>query len=242
MTITLYRFPISHFSEKARAILDYKKLDYRIEDLKLGLPQLRILRMTGQRQLPVIDHEGRVVHDSTEIGLYLERAFPESRPILPKDDALRREALDLEERLDEGFGMAAPMVWLRQEAYQDTIVPILQIEVAGLGKIGARALAKTIQLAERGPMRGRFDEAREGLRSLLLELCDKLKGSPYLVGNEPTLADLAAVGLALHLKYPKSEALPFPELAGRGVLGLADDPELMRFFDWRDKFYEDFLK
>lgn len=242
MSITLYRFPISHFSEKARLFLDYKELDYEVVDLKLGLPQLRIVRMTGQRQLPVIDHDGRVVHDSTEIGLYLDRAFPEHRPLLPKDDALRREVLALEDRIDNAFGLAAPMVWLRKEAYTPEVVPMLEIEVAGMGKLGARGLAAMIRASEKGPLRKVFDRAEERVRAILSELSSRLEGSRYLVGDEPTLADFAAAGLALHLKYPSSRRLPFPELAGRGVPGLVDDPKLARFFDWRDRLYADYSK
>lgn len=242
MTITLYRFPISHFSEKARLFLDYKKLDYRIEDLKLGLPQLRIVRMTGQRQLPVIDHDGRTVHDSTEIGLYLERAFPDRPSLLPKDDELRREVLELEDRIDKGFGLAAPTVWLRKEAYRPEIVPMLEIEVAGLGKLGSRALAGLVRKVEKGAARARFDKAEARVRSVLGELSERLAASPYLVGNEPTMADFAAAGLALHLKYPHSQMLPFPENAGRGVTGIADDPKFSRFFEWRDRLYADFSK
>lgn len=32
MAIVLHRFPLSHFSEKGRALLAYKRVDYRIEE------------------------------------------------------------------------------------------------------------------------------------------------------------------------------------------------------------------
>lgn len=240
MPITLYRFPISHFSEKARLLLDYKEVDYRVVDLKIGLPQLKIVKMTGQRQLPVIDHDGRIVHDSTEIGLYLERAFPDHRPLLSKDEHLRKEALALEDRIDKGFGMAAPLAWLRQEVYRPEVLPMLEIEVAGMGKLGSRVLAALIRRGEKGLARSRFDRSEERVRKILGELSERLASSPYLMGDEPTMADFAAAGLALHLKYPRSRHFPFPEHAGWGVSGIADDPEFAPFFEWRDKLYADY--
>lgn len=240
--ITLYRFPISHYSEKARLFLDFKELDYEITDLKVGLPQLRLVRMTGQRQVPVIDHDGRIVHDSTEIGLYLERAFPDARPLLPKDDALRREVLALEDRIDRDVGSASSMVWLREEAHRPEIVELLDANVAGIGKLGARGFAAMIRAADKKPLKSTFDRAEEKLRASLVELSSRLANSRYLVGNEPTLADFAAAGLTLHLKFPASRYFPFPELIGRKASSLADDPELSRFFDWRDRLYAEFSK
>lgn len=238
--ITFHRFPLSHFSEKARLFLDYKKLGYHIVDWKLGLPQLRILRMTGQRKLPVIDHDGRIVFDSTEIGLYLDRAFPEAPLLLPKDEGLRREVLELEDRIDRGFGMATGLVWLRQQAYEPEIVRMLRIEAAGIGNLGAKGLAALLRKSEKGLARARFDEAEKQVRAILEELTDRLRESPYLVGKEATMADFAAAGLAFHLKFPQSSFFPFPELRGRGVRGIADDPKLLPFFEWRDRLYETF--
>ena len=65
MTIVLHRFPLSHFSEKARAALDFKGLEYRIVDHRPGPEQIAIYRLSGQRKLPVIEHDGTVVGFAT---------------------------------------------------------------------------------------------------------------------------------------------------------------------------------
>lgn len=236
--ITLYRFPLSHFSEKARLFLDYKKLGYHVVDLKVGLPQLQLVRMTGQRKVPVIDHDGRMVFDSTEIGLYLERAFPDSPRLLPEDEGRRREVLELEDRIDRALGLPSPLVWLRRQAYEPEIERILRIEVAGVGSLGAKGLAALLRAGEKRLARARFDEAEKSVRGLLDELTERLRTSPYLCGDEPTMADFAAAGLAFHLKFPQSRFFPFPDLRGKGVHGIADDPTLLPFFEWRDRLYE----
>jgi len=238
--ITLYRFPISHFSEKARLFLDYKKVGYQVVDWKVGLPQLRLLRMTGQRKVPVIDHDGRMVFDSTEIGLYLDRAFPDAPRLVPDDERLRREVLELEDRIDRGFGVATALVWLRRQAYEPEMERMLRVEVAGIGNLGAKGLAALLRSGEKGFAHERFDRAEKKVRAILEELTERLRDRPYLVGDQPTLADFAAAGLALHLKFPHSRFFPFPELQGRGVRGIADDPTLRPFFEWRDQLYADF--
>ena len=67
--------------------------------------------------------------------------------------------------------------------------------------------------------------------------------SPYLVGNQPTLADLAVAGLSILLKFPDGPYLDLPEaLRGKGVPGLADNVTYAPFFTWRDRLYAQYRK
>jgi glutathione S-transferase len=237
MEIVLHRFPLSHFCEKGRLLLELKRLPYRIRDTQLGLPQLRILRLSGQRKLPVIEDDGQVVADSTEIALHLERRHRE-RPLLPDEPAERRSVLALEDRIDRVMGGDAPLVWFDWIARErpDDVRRFIQIEVWGAGR-GA-VLGGLARRAWRLPMpRERARRAAEKTRVLLEELCQRLDKSRYLCGDEPSLADVAAAGLAFHLELPKTDALVVPELAGTGVPGWADAPELRTFFEWRRRFY-----
>lgn len=241
--IKLHRFPLSHFSEKGRALLDFKQLDFSIVEHQLGLPQLSIIRLSGQRKVPVIEHDGRVVADSTKIALYLEEQFPEKRRLLPEDDSRRRDVLELENRIDRIFGLAAPVAWFDSIASdREAVAQVLDVEVYGVGARSARALA----LATQGLWKLEFprqmaQRAHKSTRALLEELCDRLAGSRYLFGDEPTLADVAAVGLTFHLEFPHSRDLRIPALAGVGVPAYVDDPKLARFFEWRRTFYKELL-
>jgi glutathione S-transferase len=241
--LTLHRFPLSHFSEKGRALLAFKRLDFRIVDHQLGLPQLRIYKLSGQRRVPVIEHDGIVVADSTQIALYLEREFPETRPLLPADESQRRDALALEERLDRVFGLAPGVVWFDSiVGDRERLARVLEIEVFGAGAIGSALLSTAIQRGWRFERTRRFtDRSARATHRMLEELCDRLKTSKFLVGNIPTLADIAAVGLAMHLEFPPPGHSPVPELAGDGVPGWADDPSFARFFEWRRRFYSEQL-
>ncbi|MCZ7686360.1 MAG: glutathione binding-like protein [Sandaracinaceae bacterium] len=88
-------------------------------------------------------------------------------------------------------------------------------------------------------MGGRFVRRRgERARALLARLSARLERAPYLVGDEPTLADLAAVGLTLHLEWPSSPRLPADVPRGRAVRAVVEASELRRFFAWRRELYE----
>ncbi len=243
MARRLHRFPLSHYSEKGRALLDFKELDYSVVEHRLGLPQLGIYRLSGQRKLPVLEDGEKVVPDSTAIGLYLEGQYPEKRALLPTDPERRREVLALEDRIDRVLGGAAPVVWFVHALERDPRAPsLLALEVHGmtpaLGGLFVRGLRRAHQLERVQKTAAR---AASATRRLLAELCERLERSPYLTSETPTLADVAAAGLAFHLKFPRSRHLALPELAGEGVPGFADDRDLSRFFDWRDEFYAEYL-
>ncbi|MCK6538067.1 MAG: glutathione S-transferase family protein [Polyangiaceae bacterium] len=241
MPIVLHRFPLSHFSEKGRALLDFKKLEFRIEEHQLGLPQLGIYRLSGQRQVPVIEDAGRIVSDSTEIALYLEDRHREPR-LLPEDPGERREVLALEDRLDHWMGSYAPVVWFDwlERDRPEELRRLFELEVWGLGRgrLAARAVHPLMKL---GKARSIVRKSTERTRTLLGELCTRLGEHRYLCGDVPTLADVAAVGLAFHLEIPKTRHLAIPDWEGLGVPGFADAPEFARFFEWRRQFYAEHL-
>src|ERR1700722_14657084 len=125
MAIVLHRFGLSHYCEKARAVLDFKGLDYRIEEHVPGPGQIAVVRLSGQRKLPVLEHDGKILHDSTAIALYLESTFPAARRLLPEDPARRDKVLSLEDQLDRDFGENAPLVWARRALRDDRMVGIM---------------------------------------------------------------------------------------------------------------------
>ena len=224
-------------------MLAYKRLPYELVNHQLGLPQLRVLRLSGQRKVPVIEHDGRVVSDSTDIALYIEEAFPEERRLLPDNEAARRDVLALEDRIDRVFGLATPVVWLDTIARdRETMEKVLEVDVHGLGPPGGRWAALGLRkLSEAPPVRRMVAKADAAVRRLLEELCDRLAVTPFLVGKEPSLADVAAAGLPLYLKFPHTRDLGLPELAGSGLSAYVDDARLARFFDWRDELYASYL-
>lgn len=249
MPLVLHRFPLGHFSEKARAALDFKGLEYQLVDHSPGPDQLALYRLSGQRNAPVLVHDGQVFHDATAIALHLDRAYPDRtgrRALLPDDITKRREAFDLSQRIDDVLGRHSPTLALDAAVHDRQLFDAIARVALGLDGIALHA-ARSVALASRAalampPGRRRVEESWSAVEALLIELDERLERSAFLLGEAPSLADVTAVGMALYLKFPRSRDLAVPSLAGRGVERLIESPRHRRFFAWRDAFYRDFLR
>ncbi len=249
MALALHRFPLSPYSEKARAALDFKGLDYTVVDHTPGRDQLAVYRLSGQRKVPVLVHDGEAIADSTAIALHLDRAFSARdgrRALLPDELSARRAVLDYEEQLDTVFSPAASRVALVHAARERDLFDLLVRLGVGLSDGYApavRALGLVTRASTLIPSARRaLDEATATVERTLADLCARLDRTAFLFGDTPTLADVAAVGLALPLKYPQSAHLADARLAGRGATALFEDPRYRRFFTWREAFYREFLR
>ena len=101
---SLWHIPFSHYSEKVRWALDYKRVAHRRR--VLGSDYLiKVWRATGQGKLPVLWLDGRAIADSTRIIAALEEHYPEPA-LYPREAAARQRALALEDDLDETLGPA----------------------------------------------------------------------------------------------------------------------------------------
>src|SRR3954468_4836736 len=104
----LWHLPISHFSEKVRWALDWKRVPHRRRVMPPGLhPFAGFLMTRGEGfTMPVLVDDDRRIGDSTAIIEWLEERFP-SRSLYPGDPAERARALELEDWFDENLGPAA---------------------------------------------------------------------------------------------------------------------------------------
>ncbi|ANF82030.1 glutathione S-transferase [Acinetobacter sp. NCu2D-2] len=93
----LYQFPLSHFCEKARWMLDYKELDYIAQNLVPGVHRAFARLKTGQNRLPILKDQQEYIADSTQIALYLDQHYPE-HPLLPTEPKLRQKAIEINEK------------------------------------------------------------------------------------------------------------------------------------------------
>src|SRR5919108_2769536 len=98
-TPVLWHLELSHYNERARWALDYK----RVPHVRRAVTPIRhdaVSRLVGGRgTMPVLAIDGRAIGDSTEIIAELERRTPEP-PLYPADPAERPPALELEEPFD----------------------------------------------------------------------------------------------------------------------------------------------
>jgi glutathione S-transferase len=103
--LVLHMFLASHYNEKARWALDWKRLAHRRIPYLPGPHAPQIQRLSGQRATPVLVMDGRAIAGSALIIDALEREFP-AHPLLPVDPALRERALGVQRQFDDEVGTA----------------------------------------------------------------------------------------------------------------------------------------
>ncbi len=86
--LTLHCFAMSPFNDKVLRLLNYKGLACEVKEYGLGDPAVKKLNPSGK--LPCLEHDGKLIPDSTDIVYYTEKTFPQ-RTLLPADE--RQQAL-----------------------------------------------------------------------------------------------------------------------------------------------------
>jgi glutathione S-transferase len=205
----LWHLPISHFSEKVRWALDWKRIPHRRRVMPPGLHPLGGLLLSRGRvfTMPVLAIDGERIADSTDIVGALEERFP-ARPLYPSDTDERRRALQLEDWFDENVGPYARQ-WgfkalltepeaVREFAVKQTEwapVPVPPAAFAPFAKVFLNVRYST------GNETG-VEEARGKLVEGLDRLEAELDGAEFLVGRRFTIADLTAAALLYPLVLP----------------------------------------
>lgn len=101
MALTLYQFELSPYADKVRRLLRLKGLAYDTVEIPVSKPgKFKHISPTGK--FPVLDHDGALIVDSSDICRHLDAAFPTPRgaPDAPRDAAL---AAILEDWADEAL-------------------------------------------------------------------------------------------------------------------------------------------
>src|SRR6266542_2575268 len=94
-TPVLWHLKVSHYNEKARWALDYKRIPHLRRAAIPGRHEAIAEKLTGARTFPVLVLGGEAIGDSTRIIEALERRHPEP-PLYPADPDKRRRALEIE--------------------------------------------------------------------------------------------------------------------------------------------------
>jgi glutathione S-transferase len=211
----LWQLQISHYVEKVRWALDYKRVPHIRRSLLPGLHAVKAKRLTGDTSTaPVLTIDGRSIGDSTRIIAAIEERWPQPR-LYPEDEAQLRRALELEEFFDEQLGPH-----IRRAFYHELLPhPELVIPLFTYGQPTAtRAVLRSGFPMLRLAMRRRFEigaTAAEQSRAKMVAAVDRLEReispSGYLVGDSFTVADLTAAALLYPVARPTE--FPYPMLA-----------------------------
>ena len=215
MTTYLYQFPVSHYCEKVRWALDYKRVPYKKINLIPGTHVSRMLRIAERSEVPVLEHHGEVIQGSAAILDFLDKTFPE-RPLTPADESLAADAREWEARLDS---LAGPSVRTFMYHYlldqPQIIIPMLTAKqpffVPWMFRAGYRKLSNTM----RGWMNineASAHKAMDDMDRILSDLRKIYANTRFLVGDSFTRADLAACALFAPLYRPSGYGMKWPAL------------------------------
>ena len=100
MKRTLYQFPLSHYCEKARWMLDFKDLDYSVKNLFPAAHRLMTKLRANSNTVPMLNDGQEWIGDSTEIAFYLDAKYL-LRPLVPSDPVLRSQVVRIENIADK---------------------------------------------------------------------------------------------------------------------------------------------
>lgn len=207
----LWHISISHYNEKARWALDFKRVPHRRRAIPGGFHMIAALALTrgAAYTFPILELDGEVVHDSTAIIGALERRNPEPA-LYPDDPAERRRALDLEDWFDEEFAPSLRLLgWYEMTRDPERLSALMDpfLPPSARGNQAARDMAARFASGFTAVRYGVGSEeaaarAREQVTAGLDRLDAELNGNEYLVGDRFSVADLTAAALFYPLVLP----------------------------------------
>lgn len=201
----LFQFPLSHYCEKARWLLDHKELDYVAKNILPGPHRLLTRWHASNDTLPLLKDKKTWIGESTEIAFYLDGMYAE-KPLISKDPAQRSAIVALDKQANElGYHVRRWMyLYLIDEphtmdimvgergflhAFKPLMVPVIKKGVKQLYSITPEKAAKSKE---------RIDVLIDEIEAALLANGSDGKQG-YLVGKQFSLADIAVCALAAPL-------------------------------------------
>jgi glutathione S-transferase len=191
--ITLYQFEISPYCDKIRRVLHWKGLEYEVREVPLAAARSTAKRINPAGKLPCLDHDGRIVADSTDIAYYLEEAFPEP-PLLPKDPRDRALCHFFEDWADESLYFYEMRLRFTFPHNAARWIPELVHADRAPMKLLAPWLVPTMlrrQTAAQGVGRKSEEQVVADVERHAGALADWLADREWLVGTSLSLADIS---------------------------------------------------
>ncbi len=236
----LWHLKVSHYNEKARWALDYKRVPHVRRAVTPGDHRSVARRLYGGQTFPVLELDGTAIGDSTEIVATLEHRWPDP-PLYPADPGDRRRALELEDFFDEELGpytrlLAVSSILPDPSLFLATFTPDLPT--------ARRAVARALFPFLRRQLVSAFGISPASVERAFAKVAaagdrfrPELRPSGYLVRDEFTVADLTVAALAAPIVAPKEFPYPQPQ-RGHPLLGEARDA-LARagLADWAREMY-----
>jgi glutathione S-transferase len=212
--LTLYQFPISHYSEKIRWALKHKKIEHKVINLLPGFHAKKMIALTGKHSVPVLTDANIAIAESSKILSYLDNHYPNNN-LTPTSSTEKQEALEWERFADKEIG-----IHVRRICYH-TLLDNPSIVIAFFSQDApwySKLLLRIIFPKLRSKMRKLMNINNESVKESKLRLETALnrinihtKSKQYLVGDNFSRADLAVAALLAPLFCPEGYGLDWPK-------------------------------
>ena len=239
-TPRLLHFRISHYNEKVRWALDFKRWPHRRAALVPGFHIAPLRLKTGQNKVPVLEVDGERLLGSAHIIAELERRRPEP-PLYPAAEADQQRALAIQAWFDDQVAPALRRLFW--SAYIDETGACCRMATQGASRparVAFRALFPLMRPLFRrnlGLDRTRLEEARAGLAGIFDRLESEIGSSGFLVGDRFGLADLAAASIMSAIVRPPEFSYPLPEPYPEAFVALQAGVAGRRGYQWVQEIY-----
>jgi glutathione S-transferase len=231
----LWQFRVSHYNEKARWGLDYKRWPHHRRTLLPGFHVPVARWKSGQQKLPILEIDGQVVAGSDRILRILEQLRPDPS-LFPADPAARLRALAIQAYFDEEV---APE-WRRLfwATYLDDAPACTAMATDGAAPAARLCWAAALPLMRplfRRNMKmdpASLERARARMGTHLDKLLADIGAHGYLVGDSFTVADLTAAAVLTAIIRPPQFSYPLPEPWPAALVELRASIAQHSAFDW----------
>ena len=230
--IDLYKLQWSHYVEKVRWALDFKRLPWRGIDI-VAFTKREMRRFPCAQTVPLIHDNATdvAISDSSPIIRYLDETYPE-HPLLPAELAQREAAWQWMLRLDSTLGLHARRLGYTQLIMEcpQTLSTLFMPQVCGglFTRRGWRSLAAPV-LGAMLTLRFRFhrnrqDRVYEALEAQLLPIAARIERDGFLVGQRFGAADITLAALLRPLRI-----VPY----------FSHHPRLQSLFAWQQRLFHE---
>ena len=212
--LKLYQFPISHFCEKVRWTLDYKRIEYKKINLLPGLHIKKAKSLSGEAHLPILVDANKVINESSEIIDYLEIKY-QNNPLTPKDETLKLEVMKWEKFADQNLGPAVrSLCYNTLLNHPEITIPFFVTNGPWYGNLLLKYTFPKMSVKMRTFMQldeKNVSKIKKQLTQSINILYQNTKDHRYLVGNQFSRADLTVSSLLAPLCMPKQYGIEWPE-------------------------------
>jgi len=243
MTPRLYTFGISHFSEKARWVLDASGIGY--DEIRLT-PFLHLLQTPwltrGQgRSVPILLLGQRCLSGSSEIVLWAGRhRVDEASALFPCNAEERAQLDDIQRELDRlGFHV---LRYTYDDALRqpDALLAVWTADSGRAARLALRVAMPVLRSVFRRIYRidrAGVERSRQAIADQLERMAATTSATGYLIGGRLTVADLAAAAILAPLVAP-DEHPTYASLAFRRCAEHACEMfEAHPMMDWVRRIY-----